>query len=116
MLKYILVAIYLVCTTSGMALIKLGGSSTTMGIKDGNFALSMSFISILGYLIYIVSFLLWTKILTMFDLSYIVPIATGISQIIILLMAMGLFHENISIMGFIGIALTISGVICMNIK
>lgn len=116
MLKYILIAIYLVFTTSGMTLIKLGGSSTTMAIKDGSFAMSMSFISILGYLLYIVSFLLWTKILTMFDLSYIVPIATGISQIIILLIALGIFHENISIMGIVGIMMTICGVICMNIK
>lgn len=116
MLKYILVAIYLVLTTSGMALIKMGGSSTTLSFKGGSFAMSMSFISILGYLLYICSFLLWTKILTMFDLSYIVPIATGISQIIIFLMAMGIFHEHINVMGFVGIALTIAGIICMNIK
>lgn len=116
MLKYILIVIYLVATTSGMALIKLGGNSTTMAIKDGSFAMSMSFISILGYVLYLISFLLWTKILTMFDLSYIVPIVTGISQIIILLIAFLLFHENISIMGFIGIVVTICGVICMNIK
>ena len=116
MLKYILEVIYLIATTSGMALIKLGGSSTSLAIKGGNFAMSMSFISILGYLLYIISFLLWTKILTMFDLSYIVPITTGISQIIILLIAFGVFHENISTMGIIGIVITICGVICMNIK
>lgn len=116
MLKYILVLIYLVLTNSGITLIKLGGSSTAMSIKGGSFAMSMSFVSILGYILYICSFLLWTKILTMFDLSYIVPIVTGISQIIILLIAMGVFHENISIMGFIGIILTISGIVCLNIK
>lgn len=116
MLKYILVVIYLILTNSGITLIKLGGSSTTMSLKGGNFAISMSFISILGYILYIFSFLLWTKILTMFDLGYIVPIVTGISQIIILLIAMGVFHENISVMGFIGIALTISGIICLNLK
>ena len=59
---------------------------------------------------YLISFLLWQKLLVTFDLSYIVPITTGISQIIILLLGVLFFKEQINWVGVVGVIITIIGI------
>ncbi len=62
------------------------------------------------------SFLLFTQLVTMFDLSYIVPITTGIVQVASLIAAVKIFKEDLSINGIIGIVMVISGIVLMNLK
>lgn len=115
MLKYMLVAIYLILNALGTTLIKFGGDSL-FNFKNGNVSFSMNFTSAFGFVCYIISFLLWTKILTIFDLGYIVPIALGISQVLMFFIGFGVFDESFSIMGILGISFIIVGVIFLNIK
>lgn len=63
---------------------KLGGNSLFLTF-NGGVSFKIGFITLLGFLAYLFSFLLWQKLLVTFDLSYIVPITTGISQLLILL-------------------------------
>ena len=70
----------------------------------------MGYITLLGFLAYLISFLLWQKLLVTFDLSYIVPITTGISQIIILLLGVLFFKEQIHWVGVVGVIITIIGI------
>lgn len=109
MLKYILTAVYIFFTTAGIFLMKLGGNSFQIGL-NGGFSFKMGYITLLGFLFYIVSFLLWQRLLVTFDLSYIVPITTGISQLIILLIGIFAFKERINATGIIGALLIIVGV------
>lgn len=115
MLKYILTIIYLIFTTMGITLMKLGGDSISLGLKNG-IAFKIGYITILGFLCYIISFLLWQKLLVTYDLSRIVPITTGISQILIIVIGILVFKENISISSWIGIFLIISGVIVTSLS
>ena len=114
-MKYILITIYIALTTGGLFCMKSGGDSLSLALKNG-FTLKIGYITALGFLLYICSFLLWQKLLATYDLSYIVPITTGIVQIIILTFSYFIFKENISLVNLIGIALVIAGVILISIK
>ena len=114
-MKFILVAIYLILTTSGLIFMKAGGNTGTFGMVSRNITFAIDWISLIGFVCYLVSFLLYTKIVVMFDLSYIIPICTGITQILILVAAKVVFKEQISLGGIIGASLIIAGVIIMNL-
>ena len=71
---------------------------------------------VLGFLLYIASFLLWQKLIATYDLSYIVPIATGIVQVVVLLGSYFLFKESMSFINVIGILMVIVGIVLISVK
>lgn len=87
-----------------------------MDVKDGTITLGMSIVSGVGFVCYLGSFLLFTRVITMFDLSYIYPIVTGIVQILTLVASAVVFKENMSIQSVIGAIIVIAGIIIMNFK
>lgn len=116
MMKIILVIIYLILTISGLVLMKKGGNSGTISFNNGDANFAINLISLAGLFCYLCSFLLFTKIVVMFDLSYIMPICTGIVQICTLIASKIVFKENISVYGIIGASLVIVGIVVMNLK
>lgn len=110
MAKYILTVVYILFTTGGLTFMKLGGDTLKVGLKGG-FSFSMDWKTLVGFLMYIVSFILWQQLLVKYDLSKIVPIVTGIVQIVIMLIAAIVFKEEINVMGWIGAALIIAGIV-----
>ena len=73
--------------------------------------------AIIGFISYIVSFLIYTfYIIRKFDLSYIYPIIAGITQVLVIVAGVLIFKERLSIPGIIGIILVIIGIVCLNIK
>lgn len=116
MKKNILIVLYLVLTIVGLVFMKFGGNTGTILFGNGSFSFSMSLISLLGFISYIASFLLFTNIVVKFNLSYIMPITAGIIQVLTLLSGYIIFDENVSINGVIGVVLVIIGIIIMNIK
>ncbi len=114
-MKYILTLLYIALTTGGLFCLKSGGDSLSLALKEG-FNLKIGYVTALGLLLYVFSFLLWQKLLTTYDLSYIVPLTTGIIQIIIILIGYFFFKESISVVNLIGIILVIIGVVLISIK
>jgi len=115
MIKYILTGIYLIFTTAGIFLMKLGGNSLALTLKNG-ITFKIGYLTLCGFVCYLFSFLLWQKLLTTFDLSYIVPITTGISQIIIVCIGYFFFKEQLSGTNILGILLVIVGVVLLSMK
>lgn len=114
MMKILLICIYLVLTLSGLTFMKKGGNPGKIKINKREINLSMSPVSALGFVCYLCSFLLFTKIVVMFDLSYIMPIVTGIVQIVTLIVANIFFKEKFSKRSIIGASLIIMGIFIMN--
>ena len=112
MSKYLLTLVYILFTTCGITFLKLGGDSLKLSLSK-EFSLRMGWTTLLGFLFYIVSFLLWQKLLVKYDLSSMVPIVTGISQIIIIIIGYVIFKENVSIQSIIGAITIIVGIIIM---
>lgn len=115
-MKIILLVCYLVLTVSGLTFMKLGGNSGEIAIKEGLFNFNISLISALGFICYLGSFLIFTKLVIMFDLSYIMPLATGITQILTLIISYFVFKENMSLQATVGASIVILGIIVMNWK
>lgn len=117
MAEIISVVLYLVLSVGGLILVKLGSGSINLSIENGTFTFSMAIKAVLGFLAYIGSFIIYTfYIIRKFDLSYIFPIMTGITQVLVILAGLFIFKENINTWGYIGIVLIIMGVIFLNIK
>ena len=116
MIKVGLVIIYLILTISGLIFMKMGGNFGTISLASGRFNFSMSLTSMVGFACYICGFLMFTQLVTMFDLSYLIPITTGVVQVATLIAAVKIFKEDITTQGVIGIILVIGGIVLMNLK
>lgn len=114
-MKIVMVIIYLVLTVSGLILMKKGGNSGSIAIENQNFNFNINLISAAGFVCYLFSFILYTRIIVIFDLSYITPICTGIVQILILVASKIVFKENMTTTSIIGASIVIIGVIIMNL-
>lgn len=83
--------------------------------KGGTIGFSINWISLIGFMCYIISFLLFTRIILMFNLSYIFPICAGIVQIATLIASKFILKESMTIQGVLGASVIILGIIIMNI-
>ena len=115
-MQFIIIGIYLLLTMSGLILMKLGGNTGRFAMIEGDINFGISPVSLLGFICYIGSFFLYTKMVVMFDLSYITPICTGIVQILTLVASKVIFKENITIQGIAGSSIIIIGLLIMNWK
>lgn len=115
-MQLLLIVLYLILTVSGLVFMKLGGNPGSFSVENGTLTFGINWISAIGFICYLFSFLLFTKIVVMFDLSYIFPIITGIVQILALIASAIVFKENMSVHSVIGASLIIIGIIIMNYK
>lgn len=116
MKKIGLISMYIILTISGLILMKYGQNTGSIAIEQGSILFSINWISFLGLVSYILSFLLYTKIVVKFDLSFIIPVTAGIVQVLTLVFGIILFKESITLLSIIGVALVIIGIVLMNIK
>lgn len=116
MKKVICIALYIFLYLSGLILMKLGVNTGKFVLNQGTLTFSINVISLLGLVCYILSFLVFTSIVVKFDLSYIVPLTSGVVQVLTLISGFIIFKENISIKGIIGAILIITGIVIMNVK
>ncbi len=115
-MKFIIIGIYLLLTMSGLILMKLGGNTGSFAIENGDINFGISPVSLIGFICYIGSFFIYTRMVVMFDLSYITPLCTGIVQILTLIASKIIFKENITIQGIAGASIIIIGLLIMNWK
>lgn len=116
MKKSVLLILYVILAIAGLILMKLGGNTGSLEFVNASFIFSMNFISLLGFISYILSFFLFTNIVVKFNLSYIMPITSGVVQVVTLISGFIIFNEEITIKGIIGALVVIAGIIVMNIK
>ena len=115
-MQFIIIGIYLLLTMSGLILMKLGGNTGKFAMVEGDINFGISPVSLLGFICYIGSFFLYTRLVVMFDLSYITPLCTGIVQILTLIASKVIFKENITVQGIVGVSIIIIGLLIMNWK
>ena len=113
-MKYLLTLIYLVCTTGGLAFMKAGGDSLKLSFNDG-FTFKIGLLTFIGFALYLVSFLLWQRMLIKNNLSTMVPLVTGIVQVIVLMIGLFIFKESISLVSLVGALIIICGIVVMGL-
>jgi small multidrug resistance pump len=116
-MNYILCLIYLSFSVAGLTLMKLGSVKTALPAwQIPILNLRLNFISASGYLCYIISFLLYTVVITKFDLGFIIPMLSGLVNVAIFIIAVILFKESFTVYSIIGLFLISIGVFLMNLK
>lgn len=107
--------IYIILSSLGLILFKLGSKDLSVLFQSGAFSFSMSWIVLVGILCYLASFLLWLVIVSKSELSYIYPLSIACINIAILLGSHFLLNETITTQGIIGIVVIVVGVIIMKL-
>jgi len=113
--RYILLTTYLATSVSGLFMMKLGGA-LSFGLQDGGVSFNASFRSLLGILLYGCSFLQYIMLLPRFDLSFLIPVSSGVLYLLVVLFSHFVLREDISALQLTGVCLVLAGVIIMNMK
>lgn len=108
--------LYVILSTSGLILFKLGSENLSMGFNHSVFAMKLPLMSIVGLLCYLVSFLLWMYIISKSDVSFIVPLGVALTNLAILFSSYFILHETFPATTIIGASLIIIGAIILNIR
>ena len=116
-MQWVIIAIYLLLSASGLILFKLGSEiGVAMSITNKIFSLKIGFVSLLGIVCYGCSFLIYLGLVSKLNLSYLVPVTTGIMYVIILVASAVIFKESISTHHIFGCVLVLAGVVLINLK
>lgn len=116
-MRILMIVVYIIFTVLGLILMKKGGNAGKLTLGTEEVGFSISWISALGFICYIISFLLFTRIIMAFEnVSYISPICNGIAQACIVISSIIFLKEKVSGATIGGAALIIAGVIIMNLK
>jgi multidrug transporter EmrE-like cation transporter len=111
MLSILLVVFYVVFAVGGSTLIKLGGLSKAAALFTIPLVnVHMSLISLIGVLMYGLSFGLYILLLNKFDLSIISPVTIGVVYVLLMITAAVVFNENFTMVKIIGCAMILAGV------
>ena len=113
---YLLIAAYLFCSVGGLTLVKIGAEHNGLNLNPDFFNLSLSYTTLIGLVLYVVSFLMWMVIVQRFNLSYIQPITTGLSYVLIIAASVLILKESIGSSQWVGMIFILIGVVLMNIK
>lgn len=110
--------LYVTLSVGGLVLFKLGSAEkpVALSLRGGGFSFQIALKSIIGLLCYVVSFLLYMYLVSIYNLNYIAPIATGLSYVLTLVSSYTIFKEPFTTFQIIGVALILIGIILMNIK
>ena len=114
-MKYILTILYLIFTSLGVYFMKIGGDSLKLSF-NGLLNFKIGYITLIGFLWYIISFLIYQKLIVTFNLSTFVPIVTAIVQVVVFLIGVIILKEKINLANVFGIMFLIIGVICLSYK
>lgn len=117
MFKIFMVALYLVLTVAGLILYKYGANKGfEFSIVNKALNLKINFVSILGLLCYLASFIIYMLILPKFNISYIMPLTSAVSYISIFILSAMVLKETITTNGVIGAIIILVGIVVMNFR
>lgn len=116
-MSYIFLIIYVLLTSSGLILLKLG-TTNGMPISIVEHAIKFNFnlYSLLGFFLYGCSFLLYIYLISILDLGFVLPVTTALIYILIFTASYFIFHEVFTVMKVVSITLIVFGVVLLNLN
>lgn len=114
-MSQIILAIYALTTSLALIFLKLGSKNGAPFLFiDHKLVLNLGFYSITGIILYGVSFIIYTYLISKFDLGYVIPIATALVYVAIFTASFFIFNETFTAMKIFAISLIMIGVILLN--
>lgn len=116
-MSLLLLIAYVLATSGGLILIKLGTvSGVPVSIIEHSLKFNMNLSILAGIFLYGLSFVLYIYLISKYDLGYIIPVTTALVYVLIFLASFFIFHEAFTIIKITAISLIIFGVILLNIN
>ena len=113
----IYVIVYALISVGGLIFVKMGSTRKLhISFTSESFQLELNWLTLLGLLLYIASFIIYMTLISKNRLSYVVPLATAIVYILTLASAYFVFKEHLSLFQYIGCALIILGALLIQKK
>ncbi|MBQ8219161.1 MAG: EamA family transporter [Bacilli bacterium] len=113
-MNILLFILYVLLSSSGLVLFKLGANSPSIQIHLLNFNLLFSIKSIIGILCYGFSFILWLIIISRMNLTVAMPLSIAIVNTLVVILSCLLLKEKITLTQGVGIFIVIIGVCIMS--
>lgn len=110
-MTWIIFIIYVISSSLGMVLLKYGGKENLFQLQSSNLALKVNYFFLLGVILFFVSFVLWVIILQKFKLTFISPVAYGLTFIVLSFFSYILLDERVTIYNVLGAAIIIIGIV-----
>ena len=113
----LLIIAYVLATSFGLILIKLGSASgAPISIIEHSIKFNLNPSIIFGIILYGLSFVLYTYLVSKYDLGFIIPITTALVYSVVFVASYFIFHETFTIIKIAAISLIIFGVILLNLN
>lgn len=112
-----MIALYVIATSLALIFLKLGaGSGAPFTFTNNKPHVNLGWYSTSGIILYGISFLLYTYLISKYDLGYIIPLATAFVYIAIFVSSYFIFKEVFTPIKILGIALIMCGLVFLNLK
>lgn len=117
MMSKLIILLYVLATSSALVLLKLGSTNgAPISFIGSRLVTNFNLVIILGGMLYVTSFLLYTYLISRYDLGYIIPLGTGIVYVLVFLASLFVFKESFTLYKLLGIILIVAGLVFLNIK
>ena len=83
---------------------------------DHKLLFNLNIYSVVGIMLYGISFILYIYLISKFDLGYIIPLGTALVYTIIFIASFLIFKEVFTVFKILGIVLILSGLFFINMK
>ncbi len=90
-------------------------SNSTLLLDKSGFNLSLSWMLVLGAVLYVLSFLLSMIVMKGMNLSVFYPLSAGLIYVVVCVMSILVLKEKPSIFQMIGMTVILAGIIVMNL-
>ena len=112
-----LVSLYVIFAVGGSTLLKLGGLEKFKALITIPFVnMNVSTVTLIGFICYGISFLVYTVLLNKYNLSFISPLTVALVYILLMITAFIIFKEAITTMKIIGSICILIGIMLMIIS
>ncbi len=114
MQNWIYIILYVIFAVTGSTLLKYGGlSKIAKSFIIPLININVSFITVIGFICYGISFILYTILLNKFDLSFISPLTVALVYILLMITSFLVFKEPFNTYKVMGCILILVGIIIM---
>lgn len=116
-MEQLILAIYAVTSSLALVFLKLGSKTgAPVSYISHKLSFNLSPFVISGIILYGVSFIVYTYLISKYDLGYIIPIATALVYILIFVASFFIFKESFTIVKILGIGLILIGAVLLNLN
>lgn len=108
---------YVLVTSSALILLKLGAKNGAPAqFINHRIQFNLTPFVIVGITLYGASFILYTYLISKYDLGYIIPLTTAFVYILIFAASFVIFNEMFTAFKIAGIILIVAGLVMLNLK